>query len=129
MNPKKQLIPYNPDLIQIAGEYRNNPTPAEKLLWTKLKGKQRGYDFHRQKPLDNYIVDFYCNALRLAIEVDGEVHNTSEQRIKDEVRSDILEDYGIRILRFSNEQVFENSEDVVAKIDELIGELESKVKD
>jgi very-short-patch-repair endonuclease len=66
---RRKIIPYNHKLKQLARNLRNNSTLAEVLLWRELKGKQvRGYDFHRQKPIDKYIVDFYCPDLLLAIE-------------------------------------------------------------
>ena len=72
---KRKIIPYNPKLKELARELRNNSTKAEIILWLKLKNKQLyGYDFHRQKPIDNYIVDFFCQELMLAIEVDGYSH-------------------------------------------------------
>ena len=73
---KKNIVKYNPLLKEIAGKLRKNGTPAEIRLWAYLKGKQlRGFDFHRQKPMDNFILDFYCPALKLAIEIDGSSHN------------------------------------------------------
>ena len=67
---RRKIIPYNPALKEKARELRNNSTKTEIMLWMYLKGKQmKGYDFHRQKPLDEYIVDFFCNELLLAIEI------------------------------------------------------------
>ena len=79
-------VTYNPYLKEKAKELRNNSTLGEIVLWKKLKGKQcYGFDFHRQKPINNYIVDFYCNKLNLVIEVDGYSHNFKfeEDRIRD----------------------------------------------
>jgi very-short-patch-repair endonuclease len=68
-------IYYKPQLKEISRKLRNNSTKAEIKLWSHLKGKQlMGYDFHRQKPIDNYIVDFFCSRLNLAIEIDGYTH-------------------------------------------------------
>ena len=79
-------IYYNPKLKNLARTLRNNSTLSEVLLWNHLKGKQmKGYDFHRQKPLDNYIVDFFCPKLRLIIEIDGESHlfkGKDDQKLK-----------------------------------------------
>jgi len=76
---KRKLIPYNPKLKQLARKLRNKSTKSEVLLWNYLKGKQiKGFDFHRQKPIGNYIVDFYCSELLLAIEIDGESHYGNE---------------------------------------------------
>ena len=74
--PKRKIIPYNPILKERAQELRNNSTFSEIMLWNHLKKKQmRGFDFDRQRPIDNYIVDFYCKDLFLAIEIDGERHH------------------------------------------------------
>ncbi|WP_253256260.1 endonuclease domain-containing protein [Formosa algae] len=76
---KRKLIPYDPKLKAYARELRNHSTQAEIYLWLKLKGKQmRGYDFHRQKPIDRFILDFFCHELMLGIEVDGITHETLE---------------------------------------------------
>ena len=78
---KKEFHRYNPKLTQLARQLRNDSALSEVPLWNELKDKQmNGYDFHRLKPIDNYIVDFFCPALRLAIEIDGEDHfGTSEE--------------------------------------------------
>ncbi|TQO35558.1 very-short-patch-repair endonuclease [Arenibacter algicola] len=81
---KRKIIPYNPNLKELARQLRNNSTKAEIILWQKLKGKQMyGYDFHRQKPVDNYIIDFFCHELMLGIEVDGYSHQIIEVFNKD----------------------------------------------
>jgi very-short-patch-repair endonuclease len=67
---KRKIIPYNPQLKELARRLRNDGTLGEALLWKELNNKQLyGYDFHRQKPLLNYIVDFYCHELNLVIEL------------------------------------------------------------
>lgn len=72
MGKRRKIIPYNPKLKLLARQLRNNSTPTEIRLWQHLKGKQMmGYDFHRQKPLDNYVADFFCNELMLALEIVG----------------------------------------------------------
>ena len=76
---KKTVIPYKHYLVDRAKDLRKNSPHSEKLLWEYLKGKQlNGYDFDRQKPIDNYIVDFFCNELRLVIEIDGITHENRE---------------------------------------------------
>jgi very-short-patch-repair endonuclease len=67
-----------------------------------------GYDFHRQKPLDQYIVDLFCNRLRLVIEIDGNIHNSEDQKFKDFKRQEAIEDYGVCFLRFTNCEVMEH---------------------
>lgn len=76
---KRKIIPYNPNLKELARKLRNNSTQSEIRLWQYLKGKQMmGYDFHRQKPLLNYIADFFCHELALVIELDGYTHQFEE---------------------------------------------------
>jgi len=80
-------IQYNPKLKNLARNLRNNSTKAEIILWKYLKRKKlRGYDFHRQKPIENSIVDFFCNNLMLAIELDGYTHGFEEVLVKDEIK-------------------------------------------
>jgi very-short-patch-repair endonuclease len=111
----KTIIPYNPKLKEIARNLRNNGTLSEILLWRYLKGKQMlGYDFDRQKPIHNYIVDFFCSELMLAIEIDGISHELKSK--EDEVRQKILESLGIRMLRFYDSDVKKNLDGVVISI-------------
>ncbi len=121
INRKRKIILYNPVLKQKARELRNNSTKTEILLWQQLKGKQmRGYDFHRQKPLDEYIVDFFCNELMLAIEIDGESHFGHEEY--DKIRQERLESLGVKFLRFEDEFVYYNLEQVLKTIEKWIDE-------
>ena len=100
---KRNIIPYNPKLVPLAKKLRKNMTLSEVLLWQELKGRQMlGYDFDRQRPIDNYIVDFYCKDLQLAIEIDGESHTHEEVAEKDKKRQLRLEELGVRILRFDD---------------------------
>ena len=97
-------IYYNPKLKGRAQELRKNSTKAERLLWAHLKGKRMlGYGFHRQKPIGEYIVDFYCPKLGLVIEVDGESHHAKVEA--DRERQDQLESLGLKLLRFWDEDV------------------------
>ncbi|HLG33881.1 MAG TPA: endonuclease domain-containing protein [Bacteroidia bacterium] len=118
----KKVIPYRHELVELAREFRNNPTKAEKILWQKLKGKQvLGYDFHRQKPIGYYVVDFFCLKLMLAIELDGNVHETDYAMLRDERRQDsIMDEFGIRFLRFRNFEIEKNVDGVVREIEEWI---------
>ena len=114
-------IYYNPALKQNARELRNNSTLSEVLLWNELKKKKiKGYDFHRQKPVDNYIVDFFCFKLMLAIEIDGISHATKEE--EDEARQKELENPGIRFLRFDDLLVKMDMESVIKTIEKWIDE-------
>ena len=122
---KRKIIPYNPALKELARQLRNNSTKSEIRLWKYLKGKQMlGYDFHRQKPLLNYISDFYCNELRLVIELDGYSHQFEENIIKDEVKQSDLEKVGLTVLRFRDSEVFDDINSVLDKIQAYIGDIE-----
>jgi len=116
---QRKILPYNPVLKEKARELRNNSTRTEILLWTFLKGRQlRGFDFHRQKPVDEYIVDFFCNELMLAVEIDGVSHIGKE--LYDSKRQNRLEKLGVRFLRFKDEDVFYNCDYVVKEIEKWI---------
>jgi very-short-patch-repair endonuclease len=112
---KKTILPYKPILKELARKMRTNSTLSEVLLWQHLKGRQmEGYDFDRQKPIDDFIVDFFCSALMLAIEIDGAIHNYKISR--DIERQKRIEGFGVRFLRFTDEEVKQNIEGVVALI-------------
>ena len=102
---KGGYLPYNKTLTKKARENRKNPTPAEKKLWFRvLQNKQlAGFKFSRQKPIDEYIVDFYCAELMLAIEVDGDSH--TEQQTYDHNRTQRLNALGIEVVRYGNAEV------------------------
>ena len=84
----------------------------------------RGYDFHRQKPLDYYIADFYCYELKLVIELDGESHQSAEIKRKDARKQRKLESLGLTVLRFKDEIVFDSIEQVLGEIEKYISEFE-----
>jgi cobalamin-dependent methionine synthase I/methionine synthase I (cobalamin-dependent)/very-short-patch-repair endonuclease len=118
---KRKIIPYNPKLKELARELRNNPTQSEKTLWKRIKGKYAGkYDFHRQKPLDNYIVDFFCYELQLVIELDGNTHHTQEVYEKDIEKENKLNELGLNVLRFKDEQIATQLPAVLRFIDAYI---------
>ena len=111
------MLSYNKNLKQYSRTLRRNMTDVEKLLWSRLKGKQlKGFQFNRQKPIGNYIVDFYCLPAKLVIEVDGGQHYTSDGKEKDRVRDDYMAQNGLSVLRFSDRDVFENLDGVVETI-------------
>ena len=113
----RPIIPYNPKLKKLARELRQNMTFPEVLLWNQLKqGQMLGFDFDRQRPIDNYIVDFYCKDLRLAIEIDGGYHDIEEVAQNDIVRQERLEALGVRFIRFSNQEVKEEMISVLLAI-------------
>ena len=109
-------LPYNPDLVERAREMRKNPTAAEKRLWGEFLRNFK-YRVLRQRSIDNFIVDFYCAKLKLVIEVDGDSHFTEEAQEYDAHRTQILEGYGLRVLRFTNAEVLQNFEAVCEVIE------------
>ncbi len=122
---RRPLIPYNPKLKEVARQLRNNSTLAEVLLWLELKGHQmKGYDFHRQKPIDNYIVDFFCHELMLAIEIDGESHTWEKAGANEDIRQSVIESFGISFLRFDNKEVKQNMRFVLNAIHDWIVDFE-----
>jgi len=111
----KKIIHYNSKLKKLAQQLRKQGSLAEVILWKHLKNKQMlGYDFHRQKPIDNYIIDFFCPQILLAIEIDGSSHN--EKYDSDLGRQKRLESLGIQFLRFSESEVRNNLEGVLITI-------------
>ncbi len=111
------MQPYNKNLKQLSRDLRNNMTDAELLLWSKLRRKQiLGLQFYRQKPILNYIVDFYCPAINLVIECDGGQHYTDEGLEADRVRDDALAQQGLVILRFDNGQILLEIDSVISKV-------------
>jgi very-short-patch-repair endonuclease len=123
---KNPIIPYKSRLKEKARELRKNPTLGEKRLWRKIRGKQLGYEFHRQVPVDRFIIDFYCHELLLAIEVDGVSHDSEAAKAKDADRQAIIEEHGVSFLRFLDEDVLNNLDGVVEEIRKWIEEFKDK---
>jgi very-short-patch-repair endonuclease len=119
-----KIIPYNPNLKALARKLRKDMTFGETLLWNELKeDKLWGFDFDRQRCLDNYIVDFYCKELMLAIEIDGMSHNHEEAFAKDELRQEKLESFGVTFIRFSEADVKHDLPNVIRGIEGIILEI------
>lgn len=119
-------IYYNPKLKELARQLRNNATKSEIKLWQQLKGKKMyGYDFHRQKPIDNYIVDFFCNKLKLAIECDGYSHQLPEVWEKDVKKEQRLNELGVTVLRFSDDMIMNDISNVIRSIENYIINFEA----
>ncbi len=110
--PRRKIIPYDPELKNRARQLRKNSSHSEVLLWQRLKGKQmKGYAFYRQRPLDRYIVDFFCPELMLAIEIDGLSHLFRGEI--DQERQARLESLGVRFLRFGDLEIKRNINEVL----------------
>ncbi len=105
----------------IARKFRKKQTHAEILLWNHLKGRKcGGYKFRRQHPIHFYVADFYCHEQKLVIEVDGGIHLLKKQKEHDQNRTAELERFGIRVLRFTNDQIKYNISQVLNTITEYI---------
>ena len=120
-NMRNTIIPYKKDLKQIARKLRNGSTFSEILLWQKIRKKSLGIEFHRQVPIDNYIVDFYCHELMLAIEIDGSSHDN--KFLYDKQRQEKMESLGVNFLRFKDIDVKRNMGNVLRGIEQRIAEL------
>lgn len=110
---------YNSDNKHLARELRKNLTPQESKLWYDFLSKHE-LRFYRQKTIDNFIADFYCPKAKLVIEIDGSQHYTEEGKAKDDFRTEILEGYDLKVIRFTNRQVDTLFSGVCAYIDEII---------
>ena len=103
-------------LLERRKELRNDCTPQETLLWSKLKNSQTGFKFRRQHSIGGYIVDFYCPSRRLVIEIDGSQHFIKDNQEYDETRTKFFEGLDIKVLRFTNAEINTNLDGVVEKI-------------
>ena len=116
------MLPYNRNLKQYSRQLRKNMTDAERHLWTKIRMKQlNGYRFYRQKPIGDYIVDFFCPRAKLVIEVDGSQHFSAEMTGYDRIRAECMKGLGLRVLRFTNTEILKHVEGVVESIEKEIG--------
>ena len=121
------FLPYNRSLKEYSRELRSHSTLSEILLWQKLNAKQfRGYTFNRQKPLGNYIVDFFCKKLDLVIEIDGSSHFEDDKIIKDEERQMILEKMGLSFFRVLDNEVKRKMPFVLNSLNEVINLIEDQ---
>ena len=112
-------LPYNPKLISRANDLRRNLTPAEHKLWFELL-RDYPFKFVRQKVIDNYIADFYCAKLNLIVELDGAIHDQSANIAYDLERTNVLESYNLKVLRFRNEEIETDFEQVCTIIKEYL---------
>ena len=112
-------LDYNKKNIILAQNNRKNATPQEKHLWYDFLSKYK-VRFQRQKAIDEFIVDFYCCKAKLVIEIDGSQHYTESGIQQDEFRTEILEGYGLRVIRFTNHQIDHNFRGVCEYIDSVV---------
>lgn len=104
-------------------QLRNNMTYCEKLVWMYLRKKQYGYRFLRQYSVDQFVIDFYCPKLKLAVEIDGDVHNSNEQKKYDAKRQNYIEKFEISFVRITNNELLGNPNKAFTKIEEAIKSL------
>lgn len=115
------IIPYRSDLKMLARQLRKNSTLSEVILWQNIKQRALGVQFHRQVPMLNYIVDFYCHEIGLAIEIDGSIHEHSF--FEDAKRQGDIEAYGVTFIRFTNDEVKNELLNVLLALEYQIREL------
>ncbi len=121
--PVPNIIPsqkINPEKLERARELRREMTSAEKMLWQELRGDKLGVHFRRQQIIAGFIVDFYCHSASLVIEVDGGIHDEKSQKENDMARKKILNEMGLQIVRFRNDEVEKELAQVLSKIQEFI---------
>ena len=101
-------------------QLRNSMTYCEKIVWMFLRKKQYGYRFLRQYSVDQFVIDFYCPRLKLAVEIDGDVHDSAEQKEYDKQRQAYIEKFGIKFVRITNEGLLGNPNKAFSKIEDAI---------
>ena len=105
-------------IFEKAKKLRNNVTPTEMILWGRLKEYFPNLKFRRQHPVSFYIVDMYCHAEKLVIEIDGSIHDLEEMKTKDELRQKELEALGLKVIRFTTKEITNHLESVLQTIEE-----------
>jgi len=118
-----------PDIFKLAKELRKLETVAEKLLWSQLNRNQLlGLQFRRQHPINRFIADFFCPKIKLVIEVDGSIHDIPEYQAHDIGRSEVLNDFGITVIRFTNEQILNEIDSTIKQIEITVKKLLSEIR-
>ncbi|MEL6441480.1 MAG: DUF559 domain-containing protein [Cyanobacteria bacterium J06621_8] len=118
MKNKKRIRGTTPEIEEAAKRLRKNLTAAEAILWEKLRNKQLNrLRFRCQHPVGNFILDFYCPSRKLVVEIDGEIHK--ERSEYDSARTSKLEEYGYRVIRFSNKRVMNDLQGVLDEIEQV----------
>jgi len=111
----------NPDLFEKARGLRAEETFAEELLWQKLRNRKfEGFKFRRQHPLLHFIADFYCHELMLVVEIDGSCHSETNRKERDTERTRMLNEFGIHVIRFTNDEVEASISNVLTKLKSFI---------
>jgi very-short-patch-repair endonuclease len=118
---RHKIHPFNPNLRLLARKLRKNSTLSEVLFWLEIKKKTFGYEFHRKVPIGNYIVDFFCHELQLAVGIDGNSHDYKYNC--DDIRQSKLEEFGVTVLRF-NDLEKKCMNDILRELEKVISEIE-----
>lgn len=114
-------------IFENALKLRKNLTEAEKILWNSLKNRKvSNCKFRRQHPIGRFIADFYCHEVKLIIEADGAIHNSNKSKEYDKGRTEMLNEWGIEVLRFSNDQIITKPLQVIKSIEEIIKNKRAK---
>lgn len=113
----------SPIVFELAKDLRRNMTDAEMLLWNYLKSGVHGLRIRRQHPIGIYIADFYCHKIKLIIEIDGSIHNKPEIKEYDLKRETDLKNWGYKLIRFTNDSVFKQTDKVLAEINSIVEKL------
>ncbi|HTB06573.1 MAG TPA: endonuclease domain-containing protein [Bacteroidia bacterium] len=116
-NERQFIYGASPEIIKRAAELRKNMTVAENLLWERIGKKQIfGVRFKRQHPISKFIADFYCHSALLVIEIDGEIHLKEEIAERDEGRDHEMKKLGLKVMRFTNDDIYNNIDEVITQI-------------
>jgi cyclase len=119
-NKRTMFYGATPEIFARAQGLREQETMAEKLLWSELSNKQLGIKFRRQHPINQYIVDFYSHELKIVIEVDGLIHLRDDIIEKDKLREQQIQSLDLIVIRFTNDEIFQNLKGVVERIRRVI---------
>ncbi|MDF1593778.1 MAG: DUF559 domain-containing protein [Desulfobacterales bacterium] len=118
------MLHYRPNLKDKARQLRSNLTESERVLWSRLRGKQLlGVQFYRQKPIQNYIVDFFASKVKLVIEVDGSQHRKKDESQRDKIRDRFLAGLGLTVMRFNSNEVLNETDAVTDAIYRMVADF------
>ncbi|HEV2832320.1 MAG TPA: endonuclease domain-containing protein [Hanamia sp.] len=120
---RSMLYESSPIIFANAKRLRNEPTASEIIFWGLLKQHFADYRFKRQHPVSQYIADFYCHKLKLVVEIDVGIHLSKDAIKNDKLRDEFMNSLNLKIIRFTNDEVCKNGEEVVKKLRELIEKI------